>query len=185
MKKEDFGHIILFVALGVMVIAGGLLTYEQFQSDHAMVANGIESSPRTEVKPGVLDTLKFLTNNAFEYTEYCVEEGEKSCETLSKTVMSVSHGANKLKNDEAERLQKYPSKSSVNLTLKKYSVSRTGSETYYVTVESFDAFIEGDLNEKDFADFSTGLNEQELLRSIESCNTERLIKNNLRDSRPI
>ncbi|MGB6036388.1 MAG: hypothetical protein WBG42_08965, partial [Cryomorphaceae bacterium] len=145
--KKDFGHIVIFVLMIALVISGGILTYSQVQNDkdsHLLSQRSTEITD--DIHQSALDTLRFLVDPSYEYCEFECEKDENStCERLTKTVVSVSQRGLEKERFSGHEVARLPANSSINLMFETYSVSRrtdSCSTNYYVTVESFDTYLE-------------------------------------------
>jgi len=189
-KKQDFGHILIFLTLSVLIVAGACLTYDQIQADHVIQAKSERAERNFKVDQSVIDTLRFLTDPAYEYTKVCSDNQEKTCESLSKTVMTVEHKGLRDFGSERTGIKEFPANASVNFMMKTYSLSRetdSCSTTYYVTVESFDALLETQSEAKGNPDYSTCkfLSPEELLESLGSEEGLKMVRNSCRQIKPI
>jgi len=188
--KKEFGHITLFVLMFTLVMSGGYLTYSQVQNDIAQnVMNERSSFEVDEVSESALDTLRFLVDPSYEYCEFSCEENEKStCDKLSKTIVSVKHEGFSEDNLSAAEISRLPANASVNLMFETYSVSRktdSCSTKYFVTVESFDTYLESIEKEID-ADLSTfnTLSPEEITEALRSGESIEWVKKFSADQRP-
>jgi len=188
--KKEFGHITLFVLMITLVISGGYLTYSQVQNDKAQNLMGDRSSFEVdEISESALDTLRFIVDPSYEYCEFSCEKDENTaCEKLSKTIVSVKQEGIPKNNLSASEISRLPANASINLMFETYSVSRktdSCSTTYYVTVESFDTYLESIQKEID-ADISTfnTLSPEELYEMMRSGQSLELIKKMSADPRP-
>jgi len=173
-----------------MVISGGILTYSQVQNDknsHLLSQRSTEITD--DLHQSAIDTLRFLVDPSYEYCEYECEKDENStCDRLSKTVVSVSQKG--LANERFGRSEvaRLPANSSINLMFETYSVSRRSdscSTNYYVTVESFDTYLESVQKEID-ADISTfnPMSRKEFFESLQSQKSLDLLRKFCTDQRP-
>ncbi len=145
--KKEFGHITTLLLMSILLISGGFLTYSQVQNDKDQNLIGDRNSYEVdEISESSLDTLRFLTDPSYEYCEFSCEENENSsCEKLSKTILTVKQDGLSKRNLTASDVSKLPANASINLMFETFSVSRktnSCSTTYFVTVESFDTYLE-------------------------------------------
>lgn len=188
--KKDFSHITLFVLMITLVVSGGYLTYSQVQSDidsHLMEEH--TASIDYGSQESALDTLRFLVDPAYEYCEFtCEDDVNSTCEKLTKTVISVSQQGISNTRRSGPELTRLPANASINLMFETYSVSRrtdSCSTTYYVTVESFDTYLESIQQEvnPDISTFNT-LSSKELYDALRSNETLELVRKVCADPRP-
>lgn len=173
-----------------MIAVGGFLTFDQFQNDRETLVKANRSEDKMINQESVIDTLRFLTDPAYEYTEICSGQENNTRETLSKTVLSVNQKRKANHNRTEVGLKKYPANASVNMMLKTYSVSReqdSCNTSYFVTVESFDLFLETESESDETGDYSTCkyLSPEELIESIRSGQGLKMVQNTCREIKPI
>ncbi len=188
--KKEFGHITLLLLMIMLLVSGGYLTYSQVQNDKDQNLIGDRSSyEMDEISESSLDTLRFLTDPSYEYCEFACEENENSsCEKLTKTIVTVKqHGFSK-DNHTASDVSRLPANSSINLMFETYSVSRrkdSCSTTYFVTVESFDTYLESIQKEidSDLSTFNT-LSSEEIYEAMQTGESLEWVKKFCRDPRP-
>lgn len=173
-----------------LVISGGLLTYSQVQNDlDSQLLSQHSTELNEEFHETALDTLRFLTDPSYEYCEFsCEKDEDSSCDRLTKTVVSVKRQGLPESNLSSSELARLPANASINLMFETYSVSRktdSCSTTYYVTVESFDTYLENIQNEID-SDISTSLssNPEELYEALRNGESLEWIKKFVADPRP-
>lgn len=173
-----------------LVVSGGILTYSQVQNDRDTHLLSQRSMAMTDdIHESALDTLRFLVDPSYEYCEFeCEKDENSSCERLTKTVVSVNQRGLAKEQLGAPEVTRLPANSSINLMFETYSVSRRSdscSTNYYVTVESFDTYLESVQREidSDISTFNT-LSREELFETLQSDKSLDLLRKFCTDPRP-
>jgi hypothetical protein len=187
-KREELSHIVVFFILSVMILAGGFLAVDQIQFDKRIDSERIQAERLAEPEESVLDTLRFLTDPSYEFTESCERGEAKKCTRLSKSIVKVHHRGLDESVRNGDGIKKLPANASINFMLETYSVSRiedSCSTSYYVTVESFDAFMESAEERKTYTDYSTQLIPDDLMKDLRSGKGIQVVRENCREKQPI
>lgn len=188
--KKDFGHIVTFALLTIMIVSGAVFALGQLRTD---IDNGVFTSndsvfPVTFVDgKSSLDTLRFLTNPSYDYCEYNrSENGDQYCDELSQTVVRVNPKSVDCK--KISDSKKFAANASLNLMYETYKVKRekdSCSTTFIVTIESFDTYLES-LSDEEIRDYSTSFpTEEDFTHALRSEESFDLIRKYCDESRPL